>query len=55
MDRRLGDLQQTLAIKAPTNIVTEFKLIVIGDCGVGKTTFVKRPLAGAFEKKYIGN
>ncbi|XP_060074593.1 GTP-binding nuclear protein ran-1-like [Ylistrum balloti] len=30
-----------------------FKLIVVGDGGVGKTTFVKRHLTGEFEKKYI--
>ena len=32
-----------------------FKLILVGDGGVGKTTFVKRHLTGEFEKKYIGN
>ena len=29
-----------------------FKVIVIGDGGVGKTTFIKRHLTGEFEKKY---
>ena len=33
--------------------VAEFKLVLIGDGGVGKTTFVKRHLTGEFEKKYI--
>ena len=33
--------------------VPEFKLVLIGDGGVGKTTFVKRHLTGEFEKKYI--
>ena len=33
--------------------VAEFKLIMVGDGGVGKTTFVKRHLTGEFEKKYI--
>lgn len=28
---------------------------MIGDGGVGKTTFVKRHLTGEFERKYIGN
>ena len=35
--------------------VAEFKLIMVGDGGVGKTTFVKRHLNGEFEKKYLGN
>jgi GTPase SAR1 family protein len=34
--------------------IPEFKLILIGDGGVGKTTFVKRHLTGEFEKKYVG-
>ena len=33
--------------------VKEFKLVLVGDGGVGKTTFVKRHLTGEFEKKYI--
>jgi len=31
----------------------EFKLVLVGDGGVGKTTLVKRHLTGEFEKKYI--
>ena len=31
----------------------EFKLILVGDGGVGKTTFVKRHITGEFEKKYV--
>jgi GTP-binding nuclear protein Ran len=30
-----------------------FKLVLVGDGGVGKTAFVKRHLTGEFEKKYI--
>ena len=33
--------------------MAEFKLIMVGDGGTGKTTFVKRHLTGEFEKKYI--
>lgn len=33
--------------------VTELKMILVGDGGVGKTTFVKRHLTGEFERKYI--
>ena len=33
--------------------VVEFKLVLIGDGGVGKTTFVKRHLTGEYEKRYI--
>jgi len=35
-----------------TEAVT-FKLVLVGDGGVGKTTFVKRHLTGEFEKKYV--
>eukprot|EP00605_Chrysophyceae_sp_TOSAG23-4_P001955 GSChrysophyteH1.ASY1.ANO1.2166.1 assembled CDS len=33
--------------------VPEFKLILIGDGGVGKTTFVRRHMTGEFEKRYV--
>ena len=33
--------------------ITDLKLVLVGDGGVGKTTFVKRHLTGEFEKKYI--
>jgi len=36
-----------------TKNVPTFKLVLIGDGGVGKTTFVKRHLSGEFEKKYV--
>ena len=41
-------MTQSAAQNAP-----EFKLILVGDGGVGKTTFVKRHLTGEFEKKYV--
>jgi len=37
------------------SVVAEFKLVLVGDGGVGKTTFVKRHVTGEFEKKYIGS
>lgn len=36
-----------------SNIVATFKMVLVGDGGTGKTTFVKRHLTGEFEKKYI--
>ena len=34
--------------------IPEFKMILVGDGGVGKTTFVRRHLTGEFEKRYVG-
>lgn len=45
----MAKLQQ-LAAAQP---VVQWKLIMVGDGGVGKTTYVKRHLTGEFEKKYI--
>eukprot|EP00468_Gymnochlora_sp_CCMP2014_P005884 CAMPEP_0167755222 /NCGR_PEP_ID=MMETSP0110_2-20121227/8703_1 /TAXON_ID=629695 /ORGANISM="Gymnochlora sp., Strain CCMP2014" /LENGTH=215 /DNA_ID=CAMNT_0007641183 /DNA_START=908 /DNA_END=1555 /DNA_ORIENTATION=- len=33
--------------------IPKFKLILVGDGGVGKTTFVTRHITGEFEKKYV--
>eukprot|EP00928_Gymnodinium_smaydae_P002832 TRINITY_DN11034_c0_g1_i1.p1 TRINITY_DN11034_c0_g1~~TRINITY_DN11034_c0_g1_i1.p1 ORF type:complete len:254 (+),score=25.93 TRINITY_DN11034_c0_g1_i1:49-810(+) len=33
--------------------VAEFKLVLVGDGGVGKTTLVKRHVSGEFTKKYV--
>ncbi|OSX73874.1 hypothetical protein BU14_0322s0009 [Porphyra umbilicalis] len=43
-----------MATAAATGDATpQFKLILVGDGGVGKTTFVKRHLSGEFQKKYV--
>jgi len=36
-----------------TQNAPKFKLILVGDGGVGKTTFVKRHRTGEFDKKYV--
>ena len=36
-----------------TSSIPTFKLVLVGDGGVGKTTFVKRHETGEFEKKYV--
>jgi len=41
------------ATPSPDVQMPEFKLVLVGDGGVGKTTLVKRHLTGEFEKKYI--
>ena len=40
-------------VKQADPSIPQFKLILVGDGGVGKTTFVKRHLTGEFEKRYV--
>jgi len=40
-------------LQKPQENAPRFKLILVGDGGVGKTTFVKRHRTGEFEKKYV--
>lgn len=39
--------------KETANEAPRFKLVLVGDGGVGKTTFVKRHLTGEFESRYV--
>ena len=37
----------------PSQPIANFQVVIIGDGGVGKTTFVKRHISGEFQKPYI--
>merc|ERR1711962_501908 len=48
----LSQLIVTVTMAVQQEIPT-FKMVLVGDGGVGKTTFVKRHKTGEFEKKYV--
>ena len=45
--------QSLLQTPSMTDETPVFKLILVGDGGVGKTTFIKRHKTGEFERKYV--
>lgn len=38
---------------ATSNALMRYKVVLVGDGGVGKSTYIKRHLTGEFEKEYI--
>lgn len=51
--RRFLKMEGAAAAAAVGGHCPEFKLVLVGDGGVGKTTLVRRHLTGEFEKKYL--
>lgn len=46
--------QESMSLSASTTqSIPTFKILLVGDGGVGKTTFIKRHQEGVFEMKYI--
>merc|ERR1712232_100012 len=49
----MGVLKMTETVEVVENVKREFKLVLIGDNGVGKSTFIRRHIEGEKMKKYI--
>ena len=54
IDEKKYDALRLTLFRHQSQAIPEFKMILVGDGGVGKTTFVRRHLTGEFEKRYVG-